>query len=301
MATRGVFGIIQNGDFKGFFNTGAFLPYFLKDTKDLIDSLTEDFNLSSITLVDSGLGERGSKKYEIESLIDIEMNKYLLDKEYSSDNWINPIAISPKNSGISLVKTFGYNLPDASFRPLDSLFIELVVIINLDSRMIDIYKGGFKGGIFEFYPELKECSSKEEFIEKAESFGQGDNIFVDMYAKHYIDFKKSSEKRKSMTIVEKREQDFTSRETCKFLTSARMFNSGPVTKIASIDFSILSEPTTDDNSIIKSYICFETLGSAIDTYYNQKVDKSFEIDNGQQNLLKNLNDMINSEVVNVYI
>ena len=70
MATRGVFGIIQNNDFKGFFKTGALLPYFLRDIKDMIENIPEDFDLSSIPLVSSEHGERGTKEYELNSLIE---------------------------------------------------------------------------------------------------------------------------------------------------------------------------------------------------------------------------------------
>lgn len=298
MATRGVFGIIQNNDFKGFFKTGALLPYFLRDIRDMIEDIPEDFDLSSIPLVPSEHGERGTKEYELNSLIDIDTDKYLIGKENSSDNWINSVSISSKDSGITPLNNFGYNLPDASFRPLDGLFIELVVIANLDDKTIDIYKHG----IFNFYPELKECSSGEEFVEKAKSFGQKDNIFVDMYAKHYVDFKKCDEKLKSMSSADKRKQDFTSRETHKFLTSNRMFDFGPVTKIASIKFSILDEPATEENSIIKSYICFETLGSAIETYYVSKADTSFEETSDSKALLHNLNSLIeNNGFLTLYI
>ena len=298
MATRGVFGFIQNNDFKGFFKTGAFLPHFLKDIKDMAEEVPKDFDLSSITLIETGHGERGSKEYELGCLVDIDTDKYLLDKEDSSENWLNSVSISPKDLGINPLNTCGYKLPDASFRPLDALFIELVVIVNLDARTIDVYKGR----IFNLYPELKYCSSGEDFINLAASFGQRDNIFVDMYAKHYIDFKNSSEKIRSMSSEEKRQQDFTSRETHEFLTSARMFDYGPVTKIASIKLSVLQTPPVEFNRIIKTYVCFKTLGRAIETYYNQKVNNEIESEYESKKLLISLDSVIKDDgFVKMYI
>jgi hypothetical protein len=177
MATRGVFGIIQNSEFKGFFKTGAFLPYFLKDVQEMVEEMPKDFSLNSIPLIDAGHGERGTKSYELGCLVDLDTDKYLLGSDNSSRNWLSTVSIAPSDSGINPLNTCGYSVPDAGFRPLDSLFIELVVVVNLDTNSIDIYKGG----VFDFYPELKHCSSGEDFVKLSESFGQRDNIFVDMY------------------------------------------------------------------------------------------------------------------------
>lgn len=288
MATRGVVGFIQKSEFKGFLITGAMLPYFLEDVASMMKDIPDNFDINDIDFIDGGYGTPNTREYELNCLMALRTNTYLDNTEGVLNSFKKPVSLE-KGTSSYLLNRIDKRLPDASFRPLDGLVIDTTIVVNFDRNRVDIYQGE----LFRSYPELKYCANGDDFEKLAISYGQHDNKFIEMYKKHYVDFKENREKLRNMTSSEKRAQDRTSKEWLSFITQAVLFDSGPIAKIASIHFSLLRK-CDESGRIFKKYLCYKSLGEAL-IYHLHKNEKDDDIviDN---DMLKSLYDIVDSNI-----
>ena len=243
MATRGVYGFQHKGEMKAFFDTGADIFYWLQNAFDVVNSL--DANKNPQKLVELFESINIDDNYQKATDEEILRDFYFAERGSRRDNetimhldssyFVNTI----KKDGLKIFNEEKF-INDAVLG-LDSLMIELAVIINIDTLSVDIYKGS----VYLDNGSLKEAKDKSEFLallSDAQSFEN--NYFVKQYIPLFETFKKRNEIIKSEDFKEKcrsGEVQHGTKEHKDVYFGSIMFDSGPLMKVASLDIDFLNK------------------------------------------------------------
>lgn len=243
MATRGVYGFQHKGEMKAFFDTGADIFYWLQNAFDVVNSL--DANKNPQKLVDLFESINIDDNYQKATDEDVLRDFYFAERGSRRDNetimhldssyFVNTI----KKDGLKLFNKEKF-INDAVLG-LDSLMIELAVIINIDTLSVDIYKGS----VYLDNASLKEAKDRSEFLALLPNTQSVENNY---FVKHYVPlfetFKKRNEIIKSKDFKEKcrsGEVQHGTKEHKDVYFGSIMFDSGPLKKVASLNIDFLNK------------------------------------------------------------